>query len=126
MLSNSINDMNDMDIQHSDYLWVYFGLTGAGRELLLREFDNGTGYYDLYSWELNTDYYLRIFRDQSIGIYGQLTCYIYSDSQRTALIDALTVPLHSSEDYRYLYAFNTYNDNGSRFTSGINSNLKIQ
>jgi len=58
---------------------------------------------DNYALALDTDYYLRIVRDESVGTYGTLYCYIYTDSDYKNLVDKLTVTLTENKDFRYAY-----------------------
>ena len=61
--------------------------------------------WDFYgNISLNTWYYLTLERDESVGTYGTLYGRIYSDADRTNLIDTLVISLHAKEDFRYVYA----------------------
>ena len=81
-----------------DTYGVSFGMTIA-------ELDSGYNYTD--RWQGGTSetvYYPRIVRDEAIGTYGTFYVYIYSDPDRTTLLDTLSIVLHSSKkDYRYIY-----------------------
>lgn len=108
-LANVVKDGFAMQSANDDYLALRF----LGQNIRLVEFDNSTLYEDIFAISLDTDYYTRIIRDESIGTYGTLSCLIYSDAERTTLVDTLSVTLHTSKkDFRYLYAVNTL-DTGS-------------
>ena len=77
---------------------------------------------------VSTNYFYRVIRDDSVGTYGTIYCYAYSDEDYTTLEDTLTVTLTESTDFRYIYAVNNY-DYGlvnSRPHSMIASNLNLQ
>ena len=59
---------------------------------------------------LATDYYLRIVRDESVGTYGTLYCYIYTDREYCELVDTLVVTLTESKDWRYLWGASSVGD----------------
>ncbi|MGB6873341.1 MAG: hypothetical protein WBE46_04275 [Dehalococcoidia bacterium] len=73
-----------------------------------------------------TTYYLKIKRDESVGTYGTLYCYIYSNAARTNLLATLSLALHEKEDFRYIYATNTYNDANAAAITGWCENLDLQ
>ena len=58
------------------------------------------------SLSLDTFYYLTTTYNAGIRV---LTCAIYSDSARTALVDTLSVTLNAALSMRYLYALTTAN-----------------
>lgn len=95
--------------------------------LQLWEYDGGTLYNDNTNLvEVNTEYYITVVRDEDVGDHGKAYCYIYTDSDRTVLLDTLSLTLHSSmKDYRYLYAVQSMNEAGVQETSCIISNLTI-
>lgn len=103
--------------------------TGSTASLYLQENDGGSSYTDTNtSLSLSTPYYLKIKRDESIGTYGTLYCYIYSDSGRTSLVDTLSITLHTSKkDYQYVYAHAGWNSEaGSYSWTGYTENLDLQ
>lgn len=76
--------------------------------------------------DFNKKYYLTIKRDESIGTYGRLYVYIYTDPERTELLDTLQLDLWDKTDYRYVYAFQTYNIGLGYNSSGYVENLYLQ
>lgn len=126
MVANLVDDAKGIDDASGDYLACF--LYGAGSSvynIYLEECDGGAIYQDSYVISLNTPYYLKITRDETIGTYGTLYCYIYSDAARTALLDTLSITLRSSKkDFRYLYGLNNRNSGvASRAISGYSENL---
>ncbi len=72
----------------------------------------------------DTDYYLKVTRDESEGTYGKLYCYIYSDSVRLTLVDTLTVTLTEKQDFRYQFGSISHDGTtGGKAWSGTISNL---
>ena len=63
--------------------------------LILTEQNAGAAANDDTSSSLSTDtdYYLRVVRDESLGTYGTLYCYIYTDPEYMTIVDTLTVTL---------------------------------
>ena len=84
-----------------------------------------TAFDDSIGLALNTRYWLTITRDESIGSFGQLKCFIYSDSARTILVDTLTVNLASKQNFRYAYGINADNYGGGDTWSGDVSDLDV-
>jgi hypothetical protein len=73
---------------------------------------------------LSTDYYLRIVRDEAVGTYGTLYCYIYTDREYCELVDTLTLTLHVKNDWQYLWGCGGVgNGGGSTSFSGTIVNL---
>ena len=60
----------------------------------------------------DTDFWVTIVRDESVGAEGTLYCYIYSDQLRATLVDTLTVTLTAKVDFQYVFAVMS-NDSGS-------------
>jgi len=125
-LFNSIDDANNAG--DGLYLIVrYNSGLGEPRALRIYEKESSTAYYtSAFEYSLSTDYYLKIKRDESVGTYGTLYCYIYSDSDRTTLVSTLTLTLHSKQDLRYVYAAQSQYDGSSMARSGYIENLDLQ
>lgn len=116
-LANQVGDFNS----RSNALSVVLYRDATNNILQLMEVDGGVQYTDTANISLNTTYYCRFVRDESVGTFG--TGYLYlaaSDSNRTSdtWIDTLTMTLHSSlKDFRYLYAC------AGLFTSGNTASI---
>ena len=50
-----------------------------------------------------------------------LTCFLYSDSGYSTLVDTLSLSLHADHSFRYLYGCNTYNDSSNYY---LNSDIE--
>ncbi len=125
-LTNLENTMRAIDVANGDYLSVYLYYYSPNASITIEECDGGTLHSDSYIINFATPYYLKIVRDESVGTYGTLYCYIYSDSARTTLLHTLTETLNSSKkDYRYLYALNTLGAGTTQNTSGYCENLEF-
>ncbi len=73
----------------------------------------------------NTDYFLRIVRDETVGTYGTLYCYIYADQEYTELVDLLTVTLTESKDWQYLFALSAKGSGSGYSWTGTIANLTL-
>lgn len=131
-LANSVGDAKAIIDASGSMLAVVSTRVNGTIELHLREIDSGTSYdtYSTVATVFNTSYYLKIKRDESVGTYGTLYCYIYSDVGRLNLIDTLSLTLHTSKkDFRYIYSTQSYNDGwnaGRGEWSGYLENLDLQ
>lgn len=125
MVANLIDDTKGIDDASGDFLAAFFYSFGGIYYIAIRECDGGSVVSDFYICSLNTVYYLTITRDESVGTYGTLYCYIYSDADRTNLLDTPTLTLRTSKkDFRYLYGLNNRNSGTSgRTISGYSENL---
>jgi len=121
-LTNTITDFKSC----SDGLGVAFNHRGGNRWIELYERNSSTEYSDYGNYTENTDYYLTIERDESIGTYGRIYCYIYSDSNRTTLLDTLQLDLHEKVDFRYIFCLQRLGGAGSGSTyTGYVKNLNL-
>jgi hypothetical protein len=127
-LANTTDSLNDIDTASGDYFAVYWMESGGSDYFVLEECDGGTLYTDTSSAVIvNTQYYLKITRDDDAGTYGTVYCYIYDDEAMTSLVDTLTVALHTSKkDFRYLYWVIGYEGGGGGAAwDGVISDLEI-
>jgi len=82
---------------------------------------------DSVNINIDTPYYLTIKRDENVGTYGTLYCYIYSDAARTNLVTTLSIALSEKADYRYIYVTQSANNNTTPYTqSGYSEDLDLQ
>ncbi|MDY6789676.1 MAG: putative phage tail protein [Thermodesulfobacteriota bacterium] len=128
-MSNTIDDLKGIQDASGDFLaLIMLYDTGAtAYKLRLCECDSGTLYNDEYTIAVDTEYYLAVHRDESVGSFGTLYCYIYSDTERTDLFTTLSIALHTSKkDFRYLFGVNSYNSTeAAKKLSGVVSYLKL-
>jgi len=128
-LQNDIADMRAVVDASGDELFVCWYQAAGVHYIYMEEIDGGTAYTDNYpTAALSTPYYLKVKRVEADGTYGTLYCYIYSNSDRTTLVDTLSIALHTSKkDYRYVYALNSYNTaQADRRGTGTVANLDLQ
>jgi hypothetical protein len=129
-ITNIVDDLQGIDAANGDYITVLCGKTIPGAYTLsVWECDGGTIYSGVaaYAIELNTDYYCTVIRDESVGTYGTIYLYIYSDSARKILLNTQTIALHTSKkNFRYLFAVITQ-DTGTATTthSGYTENMTV-
>lgn len=128
-ITNALGSYADLYVADESFLWVYLSNPSNPDEvrLHLSESDSGTPYgTDYYALSLSTEYFLRIVRNESIGTYGTLYCYIYSDVARTILLATLSVALHTSKkDFRYVYGIQSYDASGVYAFSGYVDSLDL-
>ncbi len=75
---------------------------------------------------INTDYYIRICRDEATGTNGTLYAYIYTDSNYQDLCDILSVTLTEKKDFQFLWAVSGVGNGGGETTiSAIIDHLLI-
>lgn len=75
-----------------------------------------------------TTYYCTLVRDESVGTYGTIYNYIYSDAARTTLAFSVqSVTLRSPKvDYRYFSAIASDHSGGAGSVTGFVQNIYIQ
>ena len=126
-LTQEVNDIRWLQTNLKEILGSFFYRSGGGvYQLYIVEWFNGSGYTDIYNCSLDTTYYLKLKRDEAVGANGTLYCYIYSDPDRTTLLDTLSVSLHGKIDFQYIFACNTYNSGTTQKQSGYCENLDLQ
>ena len=112
-VTNSIASLGAIDTAVGDYIAVYW-LDNAGDEwIVLEECNAGSLTNDTsIAVAMATEHYLKIVRDESVGTYGTVYCYIYSDVTHSTLVDTLTLALTEKQDFRYLYWMTSYESGG--------------
>ncbi|KKN75035.1 hypothetical protein LCGC14_0385370 [marine sediment metagenome] len=128
-LANVVDEWKGIEDASEDMLAIaHSHPTSPDRiELNVIEVDGGARYGSVdYVMTLNTNYYLKIVRDESVGTYGTIYCYIYSDAARTTLLATISVTLHSSKkDFRYIYGVMTYNGATPHKASAYSEDLEL-
>ncbi len=124
-LANLVDDYFGIDASNGDMLsvWMY---SVANPTIRMEEMVAGTRYTVDQAVSLDTLYYLKIVRDETVGTYGTIYSYIYSDAARTNLLQTLTLTLHEKEDFRYIYAAQTGNSAQAFSITGYCENLDLQ
>ena len=105
-VANTVDTLTDIDVASGDYLAVYWhDIPPASNYLVVEECNGGTVNSTVSTtiMSMATEYYLKIKRDESVGTYGTLYCYIYSDVTHETLVETLTLTLTQKQDFRYLY-----------------------
>ena len=127
-LTNLIDDMKGIADVAGDSLSIeFYGNATDGPIIRIAELNSGTWATTAnYLVTLGTTYYLKIRRDETVGTYGTLYCYIYSDSARTNLLTTLSLALTKTQDFRYIYVTQTYNSANTYAVSGSSANLDLQ
>jgi len=101
--------------------------TASAASLFLGAYNGSTVTDTNLTLSLNTPYYLTVVRDEAVGSFGTLYCYIYSDSGRTTLVDTLTVTIPTAKtDFQYLTAFGNWGSAAGSYTwTGYIQNLDL-
>jgi len=127
-MTNLVDDWKGIDDALGDALGVFSHKhdTLTTYHIGITEVDGGASYSSTqYTVTVDTDYYLTLTRDETVGTYGTLYLYIYSDVARTTLLDTLTLALHDKIDFRYFYACQSYNSAQVNALSGYSEALEI-
>ena len=128
-LTNDLDDALGLVTNNKDALTLFLKHQGGASQakISLTELDGGTEYFSsVLTIQHDTDYYLKIVRDESAGAFGTLYCYVYTDADRTNLFATLSVALHSSKkDFRYFLLSQSWNSGSSYAISGYVENLDI-
>lgn len=130
-VANLVDDWGGIDTANGDglFLLARVNTSNGDQYIQIIELDGGAGYTSASAYEItvNTTYYIKIVRDESIGTYGTLYCYTYSDPARATLVNTQTITLHSSKkDYRYIYPAQSANAaDATRSHSGYTENLEL-
>jgi hypothetical protein len=112
MITDDINDWYGLYTAHKPFISVMWIIDSSKIPTIwLRQYDGTTIHNDQsVNLSANTWYYLKIVKSGT-----SITCYIYSDSARTTLVDTLTVTMNADDSFRYIFACDTSNTG----TSGI-------
>jgi len=126
-IANKVESIDDWDVDEDALIlnWQTFDWTPW---IQIREINGGSGYTDHWASPSSaTLYYITIERDESVGTYGTLYAYIYSDASRETLEDTLSLTLHTSKkDFRYIFGFNNLGSDGSNSWTGYAQDLDLQ
>jgi len=99
--SRMLNDPYD-----NNALGVMILRSGGNPIFQIIEIWNTTSYTDPSStFSLSTLYYYKFKRVESVGTYGTLYDYIYTDEARTSLFDTVSLTLHGKADFETLTMF---------------------
>lgn len=127
-ITNEVDDEWGLILANKSLLSVALNSGASDWGLYIRESDSGTLYQDSkLNLAFDTLFYLKIKRVESIGTYGTIYCYIYSDASRTVLVDTLSIALNSSKkDYRYYWCVQSFNSGHVHTATGYTQNHDLQ
>ncbi len=108
MTANAVGDWVTLHVAGEDNLALRLHRDDPDFTFYLFE-DNDLGWWEssLTGLAENTKYYVTVKRDEAVGTYGTLYCYIYLDAGRTNLFGAMSLALHKTVDFRYVYALSS-------------------
>lgn len=128
-LANLVDDAEGIDTAGGDTLYIRFDKINAPAPLLrlsIMEIFGGTARQSaVFGMDADTVYYLAFERDNSVGSFGRLKCFIFSDSKRRILLSTLTLNLNVKNKFRYLYAVQSFNSAINAAGSGYLEDLEI-
>lgn len=121
----AVANINNLSVANNtdDQLRVRFQDEGNAR-FNLQEGNGGSMVQDFDGLTLSTLYYCKFVRDESVGSFGTLYNYVYSDSGRTTLVATQTLTLRGFVDFRYLYAMSGQ-ESGTDSLTGYVQNFDI-
>lgn len=125
-LMNVVDSVRPVQVANGDFLTVYLNYNAVNFKIFLYECNGGSIQTDDINISLSTDYYLKIIRRESVGANGTLYCYVYTDSAMANLLGTLSLALGSKNDFRYIYAVNSYDDGNTYKMSAVVSDLRIR
>ncbi|MBN1830299.1 MAG: hypothetical protein JW884_14295, partial [Deltaproteobacteria bacterium] len=117
VLSNIVATVPDIHSAAGDFVGIrcFYDVDMPRPLWSIYEGHSGGLYYDYYGqsgYSLGSTIYFTLERDESVGTYGTMYCYIYSDADRTSLLDTLSLSLHVKADFKYAFPLNN-SDNGN-------------
>ena len=125
-LTNLVNSTLDIETAADDYLTVVGVRYASVWTIFISEFNGASQLTDSdTTMAYDTVYYGRIERDEFVGTYGTFTLRVYSDSDRTVLVTAITINLRKNADLRYIYPVTSRNDTDVDTSSGYTENLDL-
>ena len=128
-LANIVDDEGACNANANGHLETFFYYNASFQQINCHAYSGGSQ-DDTDAWtscNTATLYYLKIKRDEAVGTYGHLYVYIYSNSNRTTLLDTLDVTLGEKTDFRYAYAVQAdASSNSDRWITGYIQNLDFQ
>lgn len=127
-LANALNDINGLiSDAGEDFLTVFvIGISGTSIAIRLGETIGTSFLTDSYSGAFNTDYFQRIKRDETVGSFGLLNDFIYSNVDMSSLLDTLALTLRAKLDLRHVFGMNSANNATTPSITGSASNLDLQ
>ena len=119
-----VDDTKGLTDASEDAIYVRHWNTAGSLALQLVETSGGAGQADTFVPTLNVQYWYILTKDMGASANGDVDLFIYDDSARTNLVDTLNLSLAVDNDFRYLFAVNSWNsgdlDKISLFVENLN------
>ena len=127
-LANDVDNFKALQDAGLSHLRLQTSRTAAAEQTYLVEKDGFDSYSDFANHgSVDDKHWFRVVRDEAVGTYGTLYCYIYNDEEMTDLLDTISVALHSSKkDYRYIYGLSSHDIGSGIEIDGDVENLDLQ
>ncbi len=132
-LTNVLDDFRGLEDANEDGLFVFMIHNQSPNriDLVIQELDGGTFFDDGTTGLTATDgttYYITITRDETSGSFGSITLQVYTDFQRTTLVNTQTFALNTSKkDFRYVMVGQSRDETGgtTKKASGYSEDLDL-
>lgn len=129
-VTNTIDDGNGIKGANGDMQCIMIRNASGTYHIEVRQYENGNDHASTsYEFALDTTYYLTIVRDEAVGAFGTLYCYIYDNVARGGgdLLDTLTLTLSVAKvDFRYCFGTQSHDSNmDGRNVTGTSANLDL-
>lgn len=124
--TNTLNDLKGIRDALGDELHCTLFNNGALYQIYIGVSDSIGILTDSIDISLNTIYYIKFYRDESVGTYGTLYLKLYTSSaNRDSDTGAITrsITLRSNIDFRYFLAMQSYNDGTTAYLNGYVENI---
>jgi hypothetical protein len=124
-LSNTLDDSRAAH-QASDGQGVRVTPDATDFTMNISDYSNGLMSLGVTGLSLSTNYYCTLIRSDAEETYGKVYLNVYSDSDRTNVVGAVSITLnHGRHDYRYLYPASGYNIGDADTVAGVVSNMTV-
>lgn len=109
--ANVIDDLRDPLI-NGDLLSFRFRRTGSGTNIIFLQESVGGSITNSNNFNsiVGVQYWIRIIYDPTFGVFGKLTCEVYTDSSKTILVTTLSLALNGPVSFQYFYPCSSFND----------------
>lgn len=126
VLANIEGTRQDIIDASEDSIGTQNAIAPPNVALKLEELDGGSSHVDSKTI-IVAHYWFRFSYNPLVGSFGTITLLIYSDSDRTVLVDTQSVTLHSSvKSYRYNHAIQSIDVASSLNLTGTFNNYDLQ
>ena len=109
-VDTTLNDIFHLNANSKNFLSMQVDYNKAITTPRVFLTENYTG-FDWGDVAVDTQYYFKFIRDETVGANGTIYFVIYDDEAMTSLVDTLTLALSAKIDFRYLFPAQSFDDN---------------